>query len=342
MIMRQGFWNKLKRPFFVLAPMLDVTDAAFRRIIAKYSKYNGKFTRHSPHGSGPDVIWTEFVSADGLVSEAGHKKLEHLLWFTEKERPILAQLFGANPSNFEKAARVIRKMGFDGIDINMGCPDKKVVKTGAGAALCNNPKLSRQIILATKRGAGRLPVSVKIRTGDGKNILRGWLSEILRTRPAAITIHFRTRKEMSVAPAHWELAHLAMELSRKYAKGKRRTFIIGNGDVTDLKDARAKAEKYGLDGVMIGRGVFGNPWLFGTRKKPPPRAEKLKVLLEHARLYEKIFRGIKPFDVMKHHFKAYISGFRGAKKLRIRLMGAKSAREAAEAVHSFMPTKPTG
>ncbi len=318
-IMVQGFWKKLKKPVFVLAPMLDVTDAAFRRVIAKYGK--------------PDVFWTEFVSVDGLVS-SGKQKLEHLLEYSERERPIVAQVFGANPENFERAARIIKDMGFDGIDINMGCPERKVVKMGAGAGLINNPKLAQKIIMATQKGAGRLPVSVKIRVGDTQEALAKWLPKILEPRPAAITIHFRTRKEMSLVPAHWELARLAMKLSRKYARGGVRTLIIGNGDVKNLEEARHKIAEYDLDGVMIGRGIFGNPWLFNKRKKSVSKDEKLKVLLEHAKLYEKMFKGRKPFDIMKRHFKAYVNGFPGAKELRTKLMAARSAQEVEKIIRS--------
>ncbi len=331
--MNQGFWKKLKKPIFVLAPMLDVTDAAFRRIIAKYSRHNGKFTRRSLSGGGPDVFWTEFISADGLVS-AGRRKLEHLLEYSEREHPIVAQIFGANPENFERAARIIKGMGFDGIDINMGCPERKVVKMGAGAGLTNNPKLAQEIIMATQKGAGRLPVSVKIRVGDTQETLAKWLPKILETRPAAITIHFRTRKEMSLVPARWELAPLAMKLSRKYARGHARTLIIGNGDVKNLEEAKQKIAEYGLDGVMIGRGIFGNPWLFNERKKSVSKEEKLKVLLEHVKLYEKIFKGRKPFDVMKRHFKAYVNGFDGAKELRVKLMAVRNAQEVEQILKS--------
>ncbi|HEY4525665.1 MAG TPA: tRNA-dihydrouridine synthase [Candidatus Paceibacterota bacterium] len=331
--MIQGFWKKLKKPIFVLAPMADVTDAAFRRIIAKYSKYNGKFTRRSPGGGGPDVFWTEFVSVDGLVS-AGKDRLEHLLKYSPQEHPIVAQVFGFNPDNFERAARIIKSRGFDGIDINMGCPERKVLKQGAGAALTNTPKLAQKIIMATQKGAGSLPVSVKIRIGDSEDVLSKWLPRILETRPAAVTIHFRTRKEMSSVPAHWESAPLAMELAGKYAKNGVRTLIIGNGDVKNLGEAKQKIKEYGLDGVMIGRGIFGNPWLFSKRKKSVSREDKLKVLLEHAKLYERMFKGQKPFDIMKRHFKAYVNGFEGAKELRVKLMSAKNAKEVEKLLKS--------
>ncbi|MDO8504759.1 MAG: tRNA-dihydrouridine synthase [Candidatus Liptonbacteria bacterium] len=289
-----------------LAPMADVTDAAFRRIIAKYGK--------------PDVMWTEFVSADGLCSR-GKEKLLPDLWFSESERPILAQLFTSNPENMKSAAKLAAKLGFDGIDINLGCPDRSIEKQGAGAAMIKNPKLARKVILAAMKGAPKLPVSVKTRIGYEKESLDEWLPSLLKTKPAAITVHFRTRKEMSAVPARWDLAEKVLRLRDKYSPD---TLIIGNGDVRDLANAKEKARVYGVDGVMMGRGIFGNPFLFSKRV---PAGKNLRVMLEHAKLFEKLFTGIKPFDVMKKHFKAYVSGFDGAKELRAKLMLAKNAAD---------------
>src|SRR5581483_8670967 len=191
------FWNNLKKPIMVLAPLADVTDPAFRRIIAKYGK--------------PDVMWTEFVSADGLFL-GGYEHLIQDLAFTEAERPIVAQFFTSKPEMMKKAAELARELGFDGIDINMGCPDKSVEKQGAGAASIKNPKLAQEIILAAKQGAGNLPVSVKTRIGYNKNALETWLPALLETNPAVITIHARSRKEMSNVPARWEHIRRAVEI----------------------------------------------------------------------------------------------------------------------------------
>src|SRR3989344_6534872 len=179
--MIKGFWKQLKRPFFVLAPMANVTDAAFRQIIAKYGK--------------PDVLWTEFVSTDALCSDAGRKNALADLWFDPSQRPIVAQIFGSKPDNFYKSAQLIQALGFDGIDLNMGCPDKGIEKSGAGARLIKEPKLAQEIIRATIKGAGPLPVSVKTRLGYSSDNLEEWLKYLLETGPAAITIHARTRKE---------------------------------------------------------------------------------------------------------------------------------------------------
>lgn len=329
----------------VLAPMADVTDAAFRRLIAKYGK--------------PDITWTEFVSCDGLVSE-GKKRLLKDLWFTESERPILAQFFGAKPENFYRCAELAQELGFDGIDINMGCPDRGINKQKAGADLINDPELAKKIIRETQRGAGGLPVSVKTRVGYNKESLEEWLKHLLSTEPVAIMIHARTRKEMSLVPARWDLIAQAKELARE-----SQTLIIGNGDVKDLRDAYYKTHESGADGAMLGRAVFGNPWLFCdyNRKKAKEEfnlgaqlpstsktefmdfkstlslRERLGVMLEHARLYEGLFSGVKSFALMRKHFGSYIGGFAGAKELRTRLMGANNVRDVEEIITPHISTR---
>ncbi|OGF26673.1 hypothetical protein A2477_03050 [Candidatus Falkowbacteria bacterium RIFOXYC2_FULL_47_12] len=323
----KNFWLKLKKPIFCLAPMADVTDAAFRFLIAKY----GKFTH--PDGTvlgGPDVMWTEFVSADGLCS-AGKKNLLIDLKYSERERPIVAQIFGATPQNFYQAAKLLKKLGFDGIDINMGCPDKSVEKQGAGAALIKNPKLAQEIILATKEGSGGLPVSVKTRIGYNINIIEEWTEALLRAKPAAITFHLRTRKEMSEVPAHWDEITKALAL----AKGSS-TLILGNGDIENLAQAQEKVDEYGVDGVMIGRGIFGNPWLFAKSKQAVSLEKKLKAMLEHAKLFEKKFKNKKNFLIMRKHMGAYIKGHDNIKKLRVALMQTTNAREVERAIKTFL------
>ncbi len=322
--MVKGFWKQLKKPVMVLAPMADVTDAAFRQIIAKYGK--------------PDVMWTEFVSCDGLCSE-GRKALLKDLAFTEAERPIVAQFFGSKPDNFYQCALLAQELGFDGIDINMGCPDRSVEKQGAGAALMCEPKLTQEIIRETIRGAGNLPVSVKTRIGYNTDILDTWIPQLLETELSAITVHARTRKEMSLVPARWEHVAHAVELAHKYDSSKNRTLILGNGDITSLEDAHEKVRQTGADGAMIGRGIFGNPWFFNTEKDASTVSleEKFLVMLEHTFLFEKTFTGVKSFDVMKKHYKAYVNGFDGAKELRIKLMNTKTAQEVADIIKEQYP-----
>lgn len=319
-----GFWADLPKPFFVLAPMADVTDCAFRQMIAKYS-------RHGEAGGGPDVFWTEFVSADGLCSP-GREVLKRDLAFTEREHPIVAQIFGSNPDHMRETAKLIKSLGFDGIDINMGCPDKSIEKQGAGSAHMKNPKLAQEVIRAVMEGAEGLPVSVKTRVGYNKENLDEWLGAVLETKPAVITVHARTRKELSLVPAQWDYVARA----KKLAEGTG-TLIIGNGDVKDLADAKIKADATGADGVMLGRAVFGTPWLFDRdRTAPPTLAEKFEILIEHTHLYEKLLGDIKNFAIMKKHYKAYVHGFDGAKELRVELMEAKNADEVERIARAFL------
>ncbi|MDD5430884.1 MAG: tRNA-dihydrouridine synthase [Candidatus Pacebacteria bacterium] len=338
-----NFWRKLKKPIFASAAMSEVTDEAFRLMLVKYSRYggadvldeDGKFTRRSAKRvGGPDVIWTEFVSCDGLCSRAGKPKLLIDLKYSKKEKPIVVQLFGSKPDNFYKCAEMAGELGFDGIDINMGCPHKKIEKQGAGAALIKNPKLAQEIILATKQGAGKLPVSVKTRLGYKTNILKDWLGYLLETEPAAITIHGRTRSEKSGPPAHWNEIAKAVEIVKKYDSSANRPLVLGNGDVKDMEDAREKIKISGVDGVMVGRALIGNPWFFSG--KTPDIKERLIAVAEHAELFEKIFKGKKRFEEMYKHFAAYCHGFDGAKDLRIKLMRVKSARETDKVIKDFL------
>lgn len=329
--MEMGFWKHLKRPFFVLAPMADVTDAAFRRVITEHGK--------------PDVLWTEFVSADGLCSP-GRKVLQRDLEYTEAERPIVAQLFSAHPEKMREAARLAAELGFDGIDINMGCPDRSIEKQGAGAAMIKNPKLAREVIRAAKEGVslaaektGKLiPVSVKTRIGYNKNEIPSWIPEVLAEGVAVLTLHCRTRKEMSLVPARWEHVREVVDIRDKMGV---ETLIIGNGDARDVSDARAKAAESGADGVMLGRAIFGNPWLFSEltskdgRPVVPALEEKLRVLVDHAKLYEKLLGDIKSFAIMKKHFKAYVNGFDNAKDLRTKMMEANSAADLEKIIADF-------
>lgn len=339
----KNFWKKLKDekrparngegrggPFFCIAPMADVTDAPFRRMFAKYGK--------------PDVAWTEMVSCDGM----SHKKEEEdekqpkypardrlalSFIYDESERPIVAQIFGGNPETFYETAKYLVGQGFDGIDINMGCPDHGINKQNAGANLIKSPELAKEIILATKRGAGDIPVSVKTRIGYNKNEIDTWIPALLEAEPAALTIHGRTRKEMSKVPAHWDQITKCVELARG-----TNTVIIGNGDVKSLEEGRQRAEESGVDGIMVGRGIFGNPWFFNEniKKEDLPLSEVLKVLLEHTRLFEEILGGKKPFVLMRKHFGSYVGGFPGAKELRMKLMEVESADEVEKVIAPYL------
>jgi len=297
--------------------MEDVTDAAFRKLIARTGK--------------PHVMFTEFTSADGLVlaPEAGQRALRAKLLFSEGERPIVAQLFTSVPAHMEAASKLCASLGFDGIDINMGCPDKAVEKSGCGAALIKNPSNARALIRAAKTAG--LPVSVKTRLGYNSDELETWLPELLAEEPAAVTLHARTRKEMSLVPARWERVKRAVEI--RDALGSK-ALIVGNGDSVSVDDAREKAAETGCDGVMLGRAIYGNPWLYADRPEPPTAKERIDALVEHIRLFDKILGDISNFATMKKHFKAYISGWDGAKDLRIRLMETTSASDAIACLES--------
>ncbi|KKR64945.1 MAG: tRNA-dihydrouridine synthase [Parcubacteria group bacterium GW2011_GWF1_40_5] len=314
--MSKGFWKKLKKPILVMAPMANVTDMIFRQIVASCAK--------------PDVFWTEFVSADGLCS-AGREKLLVDFIYSENERPMVAQIFGSKPENIKKASELCRELGFDGVDINMGCPDKSIEKQCAGAAMMKNPQLAREIIRAAKEGAGDLPVSVKTRIGYNKNEIETWIRELLSEDIAALTVHLRTRKEMSNVPAHWDLMKRIVQIRNEM---KKKTLILGNGDVLNLEDAKRKVEETGCDGVMLGKAIFGNPWLFA--EKVPSIKEKLEVMIEHTKLFEKMLSGHKNFAIMKKHYKAYVNGFDGARELRVKLMEAENALQVENIANDFL------
>ncbi len=370
-----NFWQQLPKPFFAVAPMADVTDVAFRRMIAKYSKHE----RGNGTVGGPDVMWTEFVAADGLVraTPEGKEKLMADLLYAEEERPIVAQLFTRNVEHMEYAAKLCLELGFDGIDINMGCPAGAIIDQGCGAAMIKTPEIAVEVIRAAKRGAktdnGGIPVSVKTRLGYNVDQVEDWIPVILAEQPAALTIHARTRKDMSKVPARWERITRVIELRNELSP---ETLVIGNGDVLSREDAVHKAATYGVDGVMIGRALFGNPWFFNPARRLPTRLtalpthgvdvstilvadtgnrtsssrseleleaeisyvgleERFSVLLEHTKLFEELLPH-KNFATMKKHYKAYVNGFPGAADLRAELMACNSSAEMEPIVHAFL------
>ncbi len=339
--MIKGFWAQVQyrvaledRPLIALAPMADVTDQAFRAMIAKYSRTG------MPRG-GPDVMWTEFVSADGLCSR-GREVLQLDLVYSEVERPIVAQLFTSNPDNMAQAVKLCKELGFDGVDINMGCPVGTIVDQGAGSAMINNPELAVRVIKAAQEAAGDIPISVKTRIGYNKVEYKEWLAHILACDIPALTIHLRTRKEMSAVPAHWELYKEIKDFCKSISP---ETIIIGNGDVSDLVEAKAKYNDINIqaEGIMIGRGVFGRPWLFDWSPSPNLGEglgvrDKLNIMLEHTRLYIEKLGHVKSFAVMKKHYKAYVNGFDGAKDLRVRLMEADNYEQIESIVNEFLLT----
>lgn len=314
----------LPRPFFILAPMDDVTDTVFRQVIADCA--------------APDLYFTEFVNVDGLQSP-GRSKLLKKLRFTAAERPLIAQIWGKNPENFLKTAAEIadgtlaRELGlpvgvnFAGIDLNMGCPEKNVVKNGTCSALINNPELAVAMIQATQAGAaGRLPVSVKTRLGFN-TIDFNWHTTLLQQKLNMLTIHGRTRAEMSKVPAHWDSVGHVRELRDALAP---ETLIVGNGDVLSRAQGEALAAEHGLDGIMVGRGIFQDPYLFS--KQTPwldfSPEQRIALYRKHVELFAATWRdNERPIHTLNKFCKIYINHFDNAKELREELMAANSADE---------------
>lgn len=318
-----NLWKQLaekKKLFFVLAPMADVTDWAFRQIIVECGK--------------PDVLYTEFVSVDGLCSDKGRPRLLPRLKFSENERPIVAQFFGNDPKDFYECAKLALELGFDGIDINMGCPDRKVLKQGSGASLILNPELASLIVKETKRGAGKIPVSIKTRIGYGTIDTEAWIGHLIEIEPAAILIHGRTAKEMSKVPAHWDEIGKAAKLCN--AAGIP---VIGNGDITSYVEAIEMAGRYRLDGIMIGRGIFSDPWIFQKDADPKSKGvgERVGLMRRHIKNFVELWGPEKHFDIIKRFIKIYINDFDGAKELRNELMTARNPEqiEAVLAAHGL-------
>lgn len=304
-------YQDLPTPFFVLAPMDDVTDTVFRQLIATTAP--------------PDLFFTEFINVDALQS-AGRKATLPRLLHTSSEKPIIAQIWGKTPENYYKSAKDIVEMGFDGVDINMGCPVKDVVQNGCCSALINNRELALEIIQATKEGSGSLPVSVKTRLGFNE-IDYSWHELLLNQKLNALSIHGRTRKQMSKVPANWQAIGEIVKLRDKLSPA---TKIIGNGDVTTRAQGEGLAKQFNLDGIMIGRGVFNDPYVFSAESPwenitPTQRKE---LYTKHVKLFASTWQNQeKPTVVLNKFCKIYISGFDGAKELRETLMKAKSTDE---------------
>ncbi len=316
--------ENLPKPFFALAPLDDVTDTVFRRIVADCAP--------------PDLYFTEFVNVDGLQSPGRPKLLKKLL-FTPAEQPLIAQIWGKQPENFYKTARqladgtFVRELGlpegtnFAGVDLNMGCPEKNIVKNGTCSALMNDRELAKAITDATREGlGGKLPLSVKTRLGFNE-VDMGWIEFLLRQKLDMLTIHGRTRREMSKVPAHWNQIGAARELRDSVAP---KTLIVGNGDVRNRRHGLELAEKYGLDGIMIGRGVFEDPFAFAESSPWSERGKDQKIDLyrKHVELFAKTWQDReRPVQTLNKFCKIYINGFHGAKELREKLMNAKSTDE---------------
>ncbi len=323
-----NFWQTINQPIIALAPMEDVTDTVFREVIRSVS-----------HPEALNVLFTEFTSTDGLTNEKGLQHVVHRLAVNDSERELLAstgtklvaQIWGSDPEKFMKSAQLISALGqFDGIDINMGCPVKKVVKKQCCSALINNPDLAKEIVLATKEGTG-LPVSVKTRLGFNAVITEKWIGELLEINPAAITIHGRTQKMLSTGLAMWDEIGKAVQLRNNLNSN---TLILGNGDITSYEMALNKVLEFGVDGVMVGTGVFKNPWMFNKIQPDVTVEMRLALLTKHINLFDTTW-GCKHFNILKRFFKIYVNGFEGAAEGRDKLMHAKSCEEALEVIKLF-------
>ncbi len=371
----------MPRPIFALAPMEEVTDVAFREMFARYSKsrnigkseyrnrQTSEFSDTSDSPTSGFVMYTEFVNVDGLTHPEGRKKLAIDLKFTPQQKPMVAQIWGTNPEKFYESAKICAELGFDGIDINMGCPQDKEIGIGACAALIREPKLAKQIIEAVKKGAGGLPVSVKTRIGySKKEEMEEWIKHLLSCEPAVIALHGRTKQEKSKVPANWEAIAQAVQIRNQE---KSHTLILGNGDIKSYQEGLDRVAQTKVDGVMVGRGAFGNPWFFRFGAENPkegfplptsPAApaspfqsfigreinssannlsyqpvlkERLAVMLEHAKLFTE-WLPEKSFMIMRKHFKAYASGFPGSHELRAKLMEAKNLAETEKIAKEFL------
>ncbi len=317
------FWNNLTKPFFILAPMEAVSDVVFRHVIAEASR--------------PDIFFTEFTNAASFVSEKGTRSTRGRLAFTDDEQPMVAQIWGNQPEQFIQMSQGLKELGFSGIDINMGCPDKSVVRNGSGSGLIRTPELAGELIAAAKTSG--LPVSVKTRLGDIKpEEWRNWLTYILKQDIVNLTIHLRTRSEMSKVPAHYELISDIKKLRDELAP---HTLLTINGDIRDRQHGEELAKQYGVDGIMIGRGVFHNPFAFEKEGREHTREELLGLLQLQLNLHDKYSIELEPrkFDPLKRFFKIYIRDFPGASELREQLMHTKSTDEVRQTIATFYNNK---
>lgn len=305
--------ESLPRPFFVLAPMDDVTDTVFRQIVADAAK--------------PDLSFTEFVNVDGLQSP-GRPHLLPKLKLSDKEKPVIAQIWGLKPENFYKTAKELKKTGFSGVDLNMGCPVRTITKNGACSALINNRELASEIIEAAREGAGNsLPISVKTRVGF-TTVDMSWIEFLLSKKLNMLSIHARTAKQMSKVPADWVLIGDAVKLRNSLSPA---TLVVGNGDILSREQGETLAHKHGLDGIMIGRGIFHNPFIFDGKNnwEKWDKNQRLNLFIKHIDLFMKAYEHAeRRFEPLRKFCKTYINGFEGASELRADFMETRSPQQA--------------
>ncbi|HDP6187951.1 TPA: tRNA-dihydrouridine synthase [Staphylococcus aureus] len=316
--MKENFWSELPRPFFILAPMEDVTNIVFRHVVSEAAR--------------PDVFFTEFTNTESFCHPEGIHSVRGRLTFSEDEHPMVAHIWGDKPEQFRETSIQLAKMGFKGIDLNMGCPVANVAKKGKGSGLILRPDVAAEIIQATK--AGGLPVSVKTRLGYYEiDEWKDWLKHVFEQDIANLSIHLRTRKEMSKVDAHWELIEAIKNLRDEIAPN---TLLTINGDIPDRKTGLELAEKYSIDGVMIGRGIFHNPFAFEKEPREHTSKELLDLLRLHLSLFNKYEKDeIRQFKSLRRFFKIYVRGIRGASELRHQLMNTQSIAEARALLDEF-------
>lgn len=316
--MMNNFWAELPKPFFILAPMEDVTDVVFRHVVKE--------------AGAPDVFFTEFTNSDSYCHPDGKESVRGRLIFTEDEQPVVAHIWGDKPEFFKEMSLGLAEMGFKGIDINMGCPVPNVAGRGKGSGLILRPEIAAELIEAAK--AGGIPVSVKTRIGYAKiNEMEDWITHLLKQDIANLSIHLRTRNEMSKVDAHWDLIPQIMKIRDRIAP---QTLITINGDIPDRQTGLKLAEQYGVDGIMIGRGIFKNPYAFEKEPKEHSPQELLELLETQLNLQDQ-YAEMVPRSIVGLHrfFKIYVKGFPGASDLRVKLMGTKSTNEVREILEEF-------
>ena len=320
--MKENFWAALPKPFFILAPMEDVTDVVFRHVVKE--------------AGAPDVFFTEFTNSDSFCHPDGKESVRGRLTFTEDEQPMVAHIWGDKPEFFKEMSIQLAEMGFKGIDLNMGCPVPNVAERGKGSGLILRPEVAAELIQAAK--AGGLPVSVKTRIGfTQQSELDDWISHLLKQDIANLSIHLRTRKEMSKVVAHWELIPRVVELRDALAP---QTLITINGDIQDRQMGLELAEKYGVDGIMIGRGIFKNPFAFEKEAREHSSEELIALLRLQLDLQDQYAQFIpRSITGLHRFFKIYVKGFPGANDLRVQLMDTKTTDEVRAILDTFQANK---
>lgn len=319
------FWQGLlsrNKPIVGLSPMDGVTDAPMRYMSAKYGC--------------PDIVFTEFVSVDALHYATGERRERLLATFVrardvgqlEREPYEIAQIFGNKPDYFGEAAELIESLGFDGIDINMGCPAHKVEEQGSGAGLIRTPNVAQAIVRAVK-AATKLPVSVKTRIGIDHEAVEEWMEQLMEVEPDMISLHGRTLRQLYQGSADWEAIGRASAVVHR-----RGGHILGNGDIASVQDGMDRVKQYGVDGFLIGRAAEGNPAVFVGNDEPRVE-QRLAWILEHAQIYEDVF-GQGNFNPMRKHLAWYCKGFPGASELRTKLVMSNSKEEVADILRDIV------